>query len=100
MKTPKQGSPKSKVLASRILPKDLKEKILPLVTSSSRYDSGRVFGLRKPVGMGKITSKLSGVSLGADKDGFFVYTQRCRSASYKDALSIPKKVIDFVETTG
>lgn len=91
---------KKKVQASRKIPSDLKEKILPLVTSSSRYDNGRVYGLRKPTGMGKISPKLSGVSLGADADGFFVYTHRCRSKSYKDTLKIPKKVIDFVETTG
>jgi hypothetical protein len=46
------------------------------------------------------TPKASGVSLGKDKDGFFCYTHRCRSKSYKTIMGIPKKDIEFVESTG
>lgn len=91
---------KKSLLLSRKIPKEMKEKILPLITSSSRYNNGRFFGLRKPSGMGKISSKISGVSFGADGKGFFVYTHRCRSKSNPNPLKITKKEIDFVESTG
>lgn len=85
---------------SRKIPKAMKDAILKYVTSSSRYSEGRVFGLKKPNGMSSISKKISGVSMGADKDGFFVYTHRCRSKSYKNPLKIPKKTIEFVKSTG
>jgi len=91
---------KKSINLSRKIPAKMKVEILKYVTSSSRYNDGRVFGLRKPSGMGKITPKISGVSFGADKNGFFVYTHRCRSKSYVNPLKIPKKQIDFVESTG
>lgn len=91
---------KKSVESSRILSAKMKAQITPLISSSSRYDKGRVFGLKKPTSMGSISSKIKGVSLGADKDGFFVYTHRARSKSYASALKIPKKDIDWVETTG
>ncbi len=43
---------------------------------------------------------MDGVSLGKDKDGFFVYTHRARSASYPTPHKIPKSKIKFIETTG
>ncbi len=85
---------------SRKIPAKMKEEILKYVTSSSRYNNGRVFGLNKPSGMGKISSKVIGCSMGADKDGFFVYTHRARSKSYANPLKITKKWIDFIESTG
>lgn len=39
------------------------------------------------------------VSLGKDKDGYFVYTHRCRSDSYKSPHKIPKSRIEFVSST-
>jgi hypothetical protein len=92
--------PKKSLQLSRKIPASMKAKILPLVTSSSRYNNGMMFGLRKPSGMSSISSKISGVSFGADGKGFFVYTHRCRSKSYVNPLKIPKKQIDFVESTG
>lgn len=91
---------KKSVELSRKLPKEMKELIIKQLTPSSRYKEGRVYGLKKVSGMSKITSKISGVSFGADKDGFFVYTHRCRSKSYKNPLKMLKKNIDFVESTG
>lgn len=91
---------KKSIQLSRKIPAKMKIEILKYVTSSSRYNNGSVYGLRKPSGMGKITPKISGVSFGADKNGFFVYTHRCRSKSYANPLKIPKKQIDFVESTG
>jgi len=91
---------KKSIALSKKLPDSMKEIILKYVTNSSRYANGSVYGLRKPNGMSKISTKISGCSMGADKDGFFVYTHRCRSKSKIDPLKITKKEIDFVESTG
>jgi len=91
---------KKSISLSRKLPADMKESILKYVTSSSRYNNGSVYGLRKPMGMSSISSKISGVSFGADKNGFFVYTHRARCKSHKNPLTITKKEIDFIESTG
>ena len=40
------------------------------------------------------------VSLGKDDKGYFVYTHRCRSDSYKTPGGIPKSKIKFVGSTG
>jgi hypothetical protein len=85
---------------SRIIPSTMKGKIQKYINSSSRYHNGLILGLRKPPSMGKISKKISGVSFGADKNGFFVYTQRARSKSHPDPLRITKCEIDFVESTG
>ena len=57
-------------------------------------------GLSKPKSLMDKTSKAAGVSLGSDKDGYFVYTHRARSKSYKNVASISKKVIEDIESTG
>jgi hypothetical protein len=88
------------IQSSRKLSAKMKAEILKYVTSSSRYDNGRVFGLSKPSGMSKISSKINGCSMGADKDGFFVYTHRARCKSFASPLKITKKCIDFIESTG
>ncbi len=54
----------------------------------------------KPSGLSRISKKASGVSMGQDKNGVFVYTHRARSKSYKKWENIPKSAIDFVESTG
>lgn len=91
---------KRQIQSSRKLSAKMKEEILKHTTSSSRYDNGRVFGLTKPSGMGKISPKVSGCSMGADKDGFFVYTHRSRCKSFPSPMKITKKCIDFIESTG
>lgn len=91
---------KKQIQSSRKLSAKIKEEILKYTTSSSRYDNGRVFGLTKPSGMAKISSKVSGCSMGADKDGFFVYTHRARCKSFLSPMKITKKCIDFIESTG
>jgi hypothetical protein len=85
---------------SRKIPAAMKEQIAKYLTSSSRYNNGLVYGLRRPDGLSAISSKVSGCSFGADKNGFFVYTHRARCKSYKNPLSTPKKDIDFIESTG
>lgn len=42
----------------------------------------------------------TGVSLARDADGVFVHTHRARSKSYPAADKIPKKVVDFIDSTG
>jgi hypothetical protein len=95
----KSGAIKSLEL-SRKIPANMKAIIRPYITSSSRYKNGMFFGIRQPEGMSKISRKISGVSMGADKGGFFVYTHRARGKSYKNPLKIPKKEIEFIESTG
>lgn len=85
---------------SRKIPAKMKPAIEKLLTSESQYRNGRVFRLKMPPGMGKISSKIKGVSLGADSKGFFVYTHRCRSKSSPNPLKITKREIDFIESTG
>lgn len=91
---------RKQIQSSRKLSAKMKEDILKYVTSSSRYDNGRVFGLTKPSAMSKISSKVSGCSMGADKDGFFVYTHRARCKSFPSLMKITKTCIDRTESTG
>ena len=85
------------------VPKDIKELMMKHKNSSSRINKGRLFGIKIP---SEFTKKLkdeklpSGFSMGIDKDGFFVYTHRCRSQSYMDYMKIPKKTISFIDSTG
>jgi hypothetical protein len=91
---------KKSISLSRKIPKEMKELILKYTTNSSSYRNGMVFGLRKPTELNKISVKARGVSFGANKDGFFVYTHRARCKSHKDFRKITKKEIDFIESTG
>lgn len=88
---------KAQLMSSKTIPAAMKPIIGQYVISSSRYIKGLIVGLRKPDNMTMISSKISGVSFGADKDGFFVYTHRSRSKSHKDPFKITKKEIDSVE---
>ena len=75
--------PAKEGLLNSHLPKEMKEKILPYITSNSYYKNKKVMDLRMP----KVKDKsFYGVSLGANKDGFFVYTHRARSKSYETPL--------------
>lgn len=48
----------------------------------------------------ELKAKMKEVSLGQDKDGYYVYTHRARSKSYKKPESIPDKDIKFISSTG
>ena len=96
----KKVSAKVSLSRSKKIPAAMKKKISPYVTASSRYSNGLLLGLRKVNGMSKISKKISQVSFGADKNGFFVYTHRCRSKSHANPLKITKKEINFIESTG
>lgn len=59
----------------------------------------------KDLEVGEITNcrrsgKFNGVSIGRDKDGYFVMTHRARSKSYPELNNIPKKDIKFIVSTG
>ena len=90
-KSAKEGLEKSH------FPKEMKEKIYPYINNDSYYNDKKVMELTKP----KIKDKnFNGVSLGADKDGFFVYTHSSRTQSYKEVDNIPINKIAYVKTTG
>jgi hypothetical protein len=91
-----QENKKSLHLSRKISDK-MKDLIEPLMNTGSKVRNGIVTGLRKPDGLSK---KFNGVSLGADKDGFFVYTHRMSSKRYDSPEAIPEKDIKFIESTG
>ena len=39
-------------------------------------------------------------SFAKDKDGYYCYTHRARSESYKKLESMPKSDVEFIESTG
>lgn len=83
--------------SSKSISAEMKELIMKYITSNSTYRNKKVFSLRIP----KIEGKhFKGVSMGADKNGFFVYTHRARSHSYKSPDLISNKDIKFIESTG
>lgn len=85
---------------SRKIPASMKIKIEKYLLKSSRYKNGMVFGLKKAPELAKKSRKASGVSMGANASGFFVYTHRARSKSKATPNGITKKEIDFIESTG
>lgn len=91
---------KKSLQLSRKIPATMKKKIEAYLNTSSTYRNGAVYGLRKPDILSLKSSKSSGVSFGADKKGFFVYTHRARSHSKATPAGITKKEIDFIESTG
>jgi hypothetical protein len=91
-----QENKKSLHLSRKISDK-MKELIEPLMNTGSKVKTGFVTGLKKPEGLSK---KMSGVGLGADDDGFFVYTHRAASKRYASPDEIPEKDIKWIESTG
>lgn len=67
--------------------------VKPYLTSSSKFENGKFFELAKP------SSLMDGFSMGADANGFFIYTHRARSKSRMD-LDFTKKEQNFIESTG
>jgi len=92
---------KGQIERSKKLPKEMKEKIIPLIIKNgihgTTYNNGIVTRLKIPKIIGK---SFKGVDLGADKDGFFVMTHRARSKSKPEIAKIPNKDIKFIESTG
>jgi len=97
-KDSKYKNTKESLLRSKSIKKEMKDKILPYLQGGSTYhEGGRVRGLRIPKVKGK---SFDGVSLGADKDGFYVYTHRAASKRYESPDKISNKDIKFIESTG
>ena len=92
---------KNALLRSKSISKEMKEDILKYFGGGSTYhEGGYIHGLIKPKEFTDKTPKSSGVSLGADKNGYFCYTHRARSDSHASPEKIPIKEINFIESTG
>lgn len=92
---------KASLLRSKSISKEMKEMIIKYFGAGSTYhEGGRVHGLIKPKGFTEKTPKSRGVSLGADKDGFYCYTHRAASKRYETPEKISIKDIEFIESTG
>ena len=100
LKKVKKTNAKESIQRSRTLPAKMKDEILKYAVLSSQYNNGVVTKLKIPAEMKAISKKIDGCNLGADKNGFFVYTHRARSKSFSSPLKIDKKSIDYIETTG
>ncbi len=97
----KHTNTKDALMRSKNISKEMKEKIIPYLTSNSEYiEGGKVLDLSKPNGFREKTSKSDGVSLGVDKNGFFCYTHRAASKRYESPEKIPVSAIEFIESTG
>lgn len=46
------------------------------------------------------SGRYRGVSIGRDKNGYFIFTHRARSKSYPSPQDIPDKVLSWIESTG
>jgi tRNA nucleotidyltransferase/poly(A) polymerase/2'-5' RNA ligase len=92
---------KESLMKSKSISAEMKKEILKYLTGGSTYkEGGHVHGLLKPKELINKTPKADGVSMGADKNGFFVYTHRARSDSHATPEKIPVKEINFIESTG
>ena len=88
-------------MASKNISKDMKETIAKYMMGGSTYHmGGHVHGLSKPQELRDKSTKIDGVSMGADKNGFYVYTHRARCKSHSTPEGISKTEIDFIESTG
>jgi tRNA nucleotidyltransferase/poly(A) polymerase len=92
---------KASLMRSKSISKEMKELISKYLTGGSTYhEGGHIHGLMKPKEFTEKTPKSSGVSLGADKNGFYCYTHRARCKSYELPEKISVKDINFIESTG
>lgn len=85
------------------LPKEIKEKAIKLVQPGTKVKKGKIYGLKRHPDLSKKIHEKNlpdGFSMGMDKDGYFIYTHRCRSKSSEEAGKIPVKSIRFVDSTG
>ena len=97
----KDGGAMKSLYNSKSLTKEMKQRIQKYMNSNSRYmEGGKVYELTVPQTFLELTPKQNGVSLGADKNGFFCYTHRARCKSYPTPEDIPVKAINFIESTG
>lgn len=94
----KYNKVKKSLLQSKSISREMKETISKYLGSGSSYKIGGIVkGLVPPKIKGK---SFDGVSLGADKNGFFVYTHRAASKRYDSPDKIPHSAIKFIKSTG
>ena len=92
---------KDSLMKSKSIDKEMKELILKYMLGGSTYhEGGYVHGLSKPQKLCDKSKKIDGVSMGADKNGFYVYTHRAKSKSHPTPEQITVKEIKFIESTG
>jgi hypothetical protein len=60
---------------------------------------GRYLNNEERIEMNKLFGH-AGCSFMKDKDGYYCYTHRARSDSYKKLSDIPKSVVEWIESTG
>lgn len=86
---------------SKSISKEMKELILNYISSESTYHMGGHIGdFVIPEELKKKSNKIDGVSMGADKNGFYLYTHRGRSKSKPTPDKITVKEIEYIESTG
>lgn len=101
VKKSKYKKAKDSLMNSKSINKKMKELILNYMLGGSTYhEGGYVHGLSKPQELQDKSKKINGVSMGADKNGFYVYTHRSRSKSHSTPEKITVKEIEFIESTG
>ena len=92
---------KNSLMKSKSIGKEMKELINKYMLGGSTYhEGGYVHGLSKPQKLRDKSKKIDGVSMGADKNGFYVYTHRAKSKSHPTPEQITVKEIKFIESTG
>lgn len=87
----------------RKIPDELKDEAVKLVIDLTRKSPKAITGLElHPDLKAKIEDKdlPDGFSMGIDKDGYFVHTQRARSRSFESPGKIGVKEIRFIDSTG
>jgi len=100
-KKSKYKKAKDSLIKSKSINKDMKDLILKYMLGGSTYhEGGHIHGLSKPQELRKKSIKINAVSMGADKNGFYVYTHRARSKSHSTPDKISVKEIEFIESTG
>jgi hypothetical protein len=97
----KYTNTKDALIRSKSISKEMKELIGKYLISGSEYhEGGHLYELSKPNALREKSTKANGVSMGADKNGFYVYTHRARSKSHPTPEQITIKEIEFIESTG
>lgn len=97
----KYSETKDSLMKSKSIDAEMKKEILKYLGGGSTYhEGGHLHGLIMPKELKDKSPKIEGVSMGADKDGFFVYTHRARSKSHPTPDKITVTEINFIESTG
>lgn len=85
------------------IPKEYKDFAIEHLKSYTKANNGRITGLSLPDDFQKklkADNLPDGFDMGVDKDGYYIHTHRGRSKSKEDYMKIPKKDIEFINSTG